>query len=348
MISILDLPDEIILKVIHYLEIKDLFRCGQSSKRIRKISCDESLWQKLNFSNSARAPNRFFVPTGLVKMALQNGCQYLSLEDAMLGSFSGRKIASKGKMCLNKVSKLRYLDLKNCFDNDGCFEEILSSCNCLQKLSMACCFLFQPLSQNMIKSICFQNGETLQTLDLRGCEGLLVSSIKKITKYCQNLKNVDFCDTSLSERSIKFLVKNLTSKVEKLNLGHLKNITDDHVKTLVKRCDKLSVLILENTLITDNSLTHIIENLQNKLEKLDVLGCNKLTISKKAELKDMPRLKALNCLDKIDFIYNEKYLKKKMPNVRFDEEISAKERTLSSNEGIWDIKVKQVLYRRYE
>ena len=162
------------------------------------------------------------------------------------------------------------------------------------------------------------------------------------------MKNVDFCDTSLSEHSIKFLVKNLTSKVEKLNLGHLKNITDDHVKTLVERCDKLSVLILENTLITDNSLTHIIENLQNKLEKLDVLGCNKLTISKIAELKDMPHLKTLNCLDKIDFILNEKYFKKKMPNVRFDEEISAKERTLPSKEGIWDIKVKQVLYRRYE
>ena len=62
----------------------------------------------------------------------------------------------------------------------------------------------------------------------------------------------------------------------------------------------------------------------------------------------MPHLKALNCLDKIDFILNEKYLKKKMPNVRFDEEISAKERTLSSQEGIWDIKVKQVLYRKYE
>ena len=46
MASIQDLPDEIILKVINYLEIEDLTRCGRVSKRIRKISHDESLWKK--------------------------------------------------------------------------------------------------------------------------------------------------------------------------------------------------------------------------------------------------------------------------------------------------------------
>ena len=43
-----DLPDEIILKVFKNLEISDLICCGQLSKRIRTISHDESLWQKIN------------------------------------------------------------------------------------------------------------------------------------------------------------------------------------------------------------------------------------------------------------------------------------------------------------
>ena len=47
MVSIQDLPDEIILKVVNYLEIEDLLRCGRVSKRIRKVSHDESLWKKL-------------------------------------------------------------------------------------------------------------------------------------------------------------------------------------------------------------------------------------------------------------------------------------------------------------
>ena len=46
MASFQDLPDEIILKVIDYLEIEDLSRCGRVSKRIRKISHDESFWKK--------------------------------------------------------------------------------------------------------------------------------------------------------------------------------------------------------------------------------------------------------------------------------------------------------------
>ena len=50
MVSIQDLPDEIILKVINYLEIEDLIRCGRVSKRIRKISHDESLRKKLIFA----------------------------------------------------------------------------------------------------------------------------------------------------------------------------------------------------------------------------------------------------------------------------------------------------------
>ena len=45
MSSFLDLPDELILKVLSYTEIADLLSCGQVSKRIRTISNDDSLFQ---------------------------------------------------------------------------------------------------------------------------------------------------------------------------------------------------------------------------------------------------------------------------------------------------------------
>ena len=38
-----DMPDEILLKIVTNLEIKDLIRCGQLCKRIRAISSDESM-----------------------------------------------------------------------------------------------------------------------------------------------------------------------------------------------------------------------------------------------------------------------------------------------------------------
>ena len=43
-----DLPNELILKVLCFLETIDLICCSQLSKRIRAISHDESLWQKMN------------------------------------------------------------------------------------------------------------------------------------------------------------------------------------------------------------------------------------------------------------------------------------------------------------
>ena len=240
-------------------------------------------------------------------------------------------------MCLNKASRLKYLNLKNCSAFEECFEEILASCNSLQKLSMASTFLCMSISQNMIESICYQNGRTLQTLNLSGCCYLDLVSVKKITNYCKNLKNVDFGCTHMSEDSIKLLVNNLTSTVEKLNLGFFFCITDDHVKTLVERCDKLSVLILRCTSITNISLAHIIENLPDTLEKIDVSWCSYLTYAKLNEVKSMPNLKVLNCRD-----LNRELLEKNMH--MFDEEISADERKFLSNEGIWDIKAEQILY----
>ena len=45
-----DYSDEIILKVLRYLESSVVFLCGQVSKRIRAISHDESLWEKINLA----------------------------------------------------------------------------------------------------------------------------------------------------------------------------------------------------------------------------------------------------------------------------------------------------------
>ena len=320
MVSLQDLPDEIILKVINYLQIKDLIRCGDTSKRIRNISRDESLWQKLNtsklsgiFSTLNLKFQKHNLPIDFLKMVLENGCKYLHLESTVLCSPMELGNVTKDKMCLKKVSKLRCLDLKCCMASRDCFEEILISCYSLQKLSITSGFFHVLFSQKMIESICYQNSRTLKTLNLRGCEGLNLDSIQKITNNCKNLTNVDFSGTCLSEESIKFLVSNLTSTVEKLNLDNLYDVKDDHVKTLVKRCDKLSLLILRQTPIT--TLTPIVENLEKTLEKLDVSCCYSLTYAMLINLKSMSKLKVLNC--SYCYSIDQELLKKEMPTLRF-------------------------------
>ena len=66
-IKIDNLPDELILKVLSYLEIIDIVRCSQTSRRIRIITHDKSLWQFLRhmairvveFSNGDTKLERF-------------------------------------------------------------------------------------------------------------------------------------------------------------------------------------------------------------------------------------------------------------------------------------------------
>ena len=48
MLNFQDLPDELILKILGYLETKDLITYGQVSKRIRRISHDSTLWRDVN------------------------------------------------------------------------------------------------------------------------------------------------------------------------------------------------------------------------------------------------------------------------------------------------------------
>ena len=72
-----DLPNEVILNVLSFLQLPDLIRCGLVSKRIRRVSFIECLWHKIYILNSDHS--RKIVPTELVKRIINRGCKYLSL-----------------------------------------------------------------------------------------------------------------------------------------------------------------------------------------------------------------------------------------------------------------------------
>ena len=85
-----DLPDELILKILSYLEVKDLISCGQVSKRTRNISRDSSLWVTVNLEKK-------IVKAELLEMILNRGCKNLNISDStIIGSMSA-KIESQFK-----------------------------------------------------------------------------------------------------------------------------------------------------------------------------------------------------------------------------------------------------------
>ena len=110
----------------------------------------------------------------------------------------------------------------------------------------------------------------------------LFTKCYQLTEFNSNL----ICDSP----QVCALVENVTPNILKLNLSGLR-VKDQHVTTLVQRCNKITELSLWNTSITNDSVNSIVENL-NSLEKLD-LGYNKIGLTTLLRLKLIPTLKTL-------------------------------------------------------
>ena len=123
-----EFPNELLLKILSFLEINNLLKCSQTSKRIRIISYDDSLWQKINLSKKR-------VPTEFLQKVIGYGCKSLNLNESKI----------VGTLRLENESQLTDLDL--CSATSHVFEELLKSCHYLQKLTFT-----QPLKFNTVSS----------------------------------------------------------------------------------------------------------------------------------------------------------------------------------------------------
>ena len=336
-----DLPDEVILKILQYLDSKDVIYCGHLSRRIRFISQDESLWQKINLCWQT-------IPIGFLQMVLNNGCKYLNLAHASI----------HGCLKLKSLSKLTHLDLTNNrhVDSGETFrkilliqnnsEELLGSCQSLQKLSMNYLRISSIEQHDNMKSIFQENGKSLKVLNIT--KGWDLEALKLAVDSCIELKELNLPKRDLSEDAINFLVNNLTPKIEKVSLSCIGqtsfSVKDEQIKALVERCNGITSLDLEagrTSAITDDSITSIIKNLHHSLEELDVSFCENISYTKLLELKFMPKLKVLNCRRRWNREV-ERNLREQMPHLiaNYPSSLEIAENN-SYLTGLWDIKVKR-------
>ena len=347
------LPNEIICHVFSYLKIVDLLKCGEVSKRFRAISNDEQyLWPKM-FNLCYKK-----VPVEFLQKLLDSGCKYLDLSEAVL----------EGILNLPTASGLKYLNLSGFGQTSyGKNSEkiefynrivLIESCTSLQKLSLS----KSQLSKKLIRITSLQNGKTLEVLDLSKCTFLesqfLEDSrkcefdcIQQIVENCTELKELSLSMTMLCKKSVDFLVSNLTLKIEKLDLFYMNRLTDKHVKKLVTRCNKITELNLGGVnLITKQSLSFIIENLQLTLVKLNF----KFTLVR-FNLNDLLQLKRVENLKLLIYDMDEywnyidwRWLKQQLPNIQLNANsgniiiaIPCQPKYKSYSKGFWEIKAEQ-------
>ena len=136
---------------------------------------------------------------------------------------------------MTEPSELRYLDLTRYKVNKSALEEVLTLCQFLEKLSLD----RLTLSIKFVNNICYKNHQTLKVLNLSRCKGLTFDSLIPIIKFCLELKELNLFDTDLSRQSIEYLVNNLTESIEKLSLRSLYFVRDEHIQTVVTRCQNI-------------------------------------------------------------------------------------------------------------
>ena len=321
-----DLPDELILKILSYLEIKALLTCGQISKRIRKISHDNSLWVTANLEKK-------IVKTKLLEMILGKECRSLNLcHSTILGSLNSTLTSQLRVLDISQPVTMwpakeyvldAYRDREYCAENNDVVADLLFSCGSLQHLAMEGI----QLTPEIADGIC-NNGKTLQILNLN-CSSvdelwdlseLTYSNVSKprtyfeeIFAWCQELKEVHINEVEgidvNDDREV--LVRNIPPNVEKLNLSNI-HFSDDHVKILVSRCNKIKALSL-NRWTTDVSLKNIRHHLNLTLEELSLTASSteedrgrfsspqnaSLWFDAILELKSMSRLRCLNLYSKL-------------------------------------------------
>jgi hypothetical protein len=202
------------------------------------------------------------------------------------------------------------------------------------------------------------NHQKLKTLDLTTFTGLDLESMTNIVS-CKTLTEISFrYSPSLynSKELVQYLVENLSSDIEKVSLGGLKCLTDEHVKTLVQRCKKIKELELSGSRnITENSLTSIVEH-SDQIVKLDVSTTNVWAFLLPVQgsnlflnLNSMPKLKVLNCQHPKRPAQETENLRKLMPRLNINQDqfggdldIANPNESMKPEDGLWEVLVKGV------
>ena len=326
------LPDEVQLNIFKFLDFGDVIRCAQVSKRARRICHDESIWKKVNLHGKT-------VPSEFIEQILENGCKYINL------SFS--TIVGDLKLSRNDYD-VKYLNIYGCkADDKGVLAKLISSCQSLQKLSI--------VGVNVMKNL---NPQQLQTLYLHSSINIDLELMKMIfsTKTLTEISFPGFFNSwDFSIECVQYLVENLPSDLEKLSLRFVHCLTDEHVKTLVKRCKKIEELELAPSQITEDSLTSIAENCY-QMVKLDVAGANiglgtVQGMNPFLKLKSMPKLKVLHCQHEKRSTQEVENLRKLLPHLEINKEHFVLHLDIASpsdfpislpKNGLWDIFVETI------
>ncbi|KAH8385799.1 hypothetical protein KR093_011785 [Drosophila rubida] len=292
-----DLPFEILLKILSYLDLMSLFRMGQVSRLFYDISTHPLLYGELSLK-----PYWHLANSKLLCTLAQRATMLRKLDLSWCGAFGEVSPTEFKKFLTQRGDNLTHLRLNSCkFLNASCIETVGIVCDNLIELSLRSCAIDPPL----LNFSCLANLKNLERLDLfqTAFESELLLSMLEGNRKLKHL-NLAFCGVSvnmdnvathlatyntqlvsldmwkahfLSARGLQSLAR--CHHLEELDLGWcLREATlGDSLHQLLSNCPKLKKLFLSAVRgITERDLIHI-ATLGKNLEQLDLMGILNIT-----------------------------------------------------------------------
>ncbi|XP_040915635.1 S-phase kinase-associated protein 2 [Toxotes jaculatrix] len=287
------LPDELLLKILFYLPLRDLLRMSIVCKRWHRLVFDESLWHSVDLEGLTHMG-------AALQQVLKTRVQRLRCPRSFV-----EELHFTGTGPLQIVQ----MDLSSSIIPTSALESIICRCRLLEYLSLE----GLQLSDAIINSLA-KNPNLLQ-LNLSGCSGFSAPAVADMLGSCTSIEQLNISWCQFSSNHVKSVVNNLSSGVTHLNLsGYRESMTLDDVKALVVRCPQIITLDLsDSTLLMADSFP-VLAQLQSLLH-LSLSRCYHIHLAALTDLGKMFPL--LSHLDVFGLMHDGHLptLKKELPHV---------------------------------
>ncbi|XP_016970135.1 F-box/LRR-repeat protein 4 isoform X2 [Drosophila rhopaloa] len=296
-VCLTDLPFEILLRILSYLDLKSLFRVGQVSRTFYDISTHPLLYAELSLK-----PYWHVASSELLCTLARRATMLRKLDLSWCGALGNVSPTEFKKFLTQRGDNLTHLRLNSCkFLNASCIENVGIVCDNLIELSLRNCATDPPL----LNFSCLANLKNLERLDLfqTAFETELLLSMLEGNRKLKHL-NLAFCGVSvnmdnvaahlatyntqlisldlwkahfLSARGLLSLTR--LHQLEELDLGWCLREASlgDGLFQLLSNCPNLKKLFLSAVRgTTERDLMHIAA-LGKNLEQLDLMGILNIT-----------------------------------------------------------------------
>ncbi|XP_040053194.1 S-phase kinase-associated protein 2 isoform X1 [Gasterosteus aculeatus] len=287
------LPDELLLRVLFYVPLKDLLRMSTVCQRWRRIALDESLWHSVDLEGLTH--------TGpALQQVLKTGVRMLRCPRSFV-----EELHFTGTGPLQIV----VMDLSSSIIPTASLESIMCHCRQLEYLSLE----GLQLSDNIVSSLS-KNPNLLQ-LNLSGCSGFSAAALGDMLASCSSVEqlNIAWCD--FSNDHVKSVVGCVSARLTHLNLsGYREGLTLDDVKILVTRCPHIQTLDLSDSTLLMADCFPVLKPLADLLH-LSLSRCYHIHLAALTDLDTT--FPGLSLLDAFGIVSGSHLssLKKEMPRV---------------------------------